>query len=330
MRNPLVFTLCVSLLAAPAWSQTVADAPPEQIVIVGQRPGPGLWKVSKDDHVLWIFGTYSPLPNKMVWRSQQVETVLSQSQEFLGLPSAGVSVGWSNSLNLLTALPFVIGVTKNADGAQLQDVVPADVYARWTPLKEKYIGTDSGIESDRPLFAAQELFSKALKQSGLASDRDVIASIHKMAKEKGVKFTPISASIQLENPRAAVRDFKKTALDDVDCFTKTIDRLEVDIDAMRVRANAWATGDLETMRTLTYPDHDQACKAAFTNSAWVKSLKGAESLQQRQRDIWLAAAEKSLATNKSTFALLPMSQIMNPTGLVAVLQAKGYLVEQPE
>jgi hypothetical protein len=326
----LLTALCLCVLATPAWSQSEPAVEPEKILVVGQRPGPGLWKVSKDDHVLWIFGTYSPLPERMAWRSRQVETVLAHSQELLGLPTAGVSVGWSNSLNLLTALPFALGVKKNADGARLRDVVPAEVYARWTPLKEKYIGADDGIESERPIFAAQELFSKALKQSGLGTDREVITGIQKMAKEKGVKFTPVSASIQLDNPRGALRDFKKTTLDDVDCFTKTIDRLEVDLDAMRARASAWATGDIESMRKLTYPDQEQACKAAFTNSAWVKTLKGADSLQQRQRDLWLAAAEKSLASNKSTFALLPVSQFMNPDGLVAALQAKGYLVEQPE
>lgn len=334
MSHRLLSALCLCVLVAPAWSQSEPAAElahtPEKVLVVGQRPGPGLWKVAKDDHVLWIFGTYSPLPDKMVWRSRQVETVLAQSQEFLGLPTAGVGVGWSNSLNLLTALPFVIGVKKNADGARLQDIVPADVYARWTPLKAKYIGADSAIETDRPIFAAQELFGKALKQSGLGNDRDVVASIHKMAKNAGINFTPVTVSVQIENPRGAVRDFKKGALDDLDCFTKTIDRLEVDIDAMRVRANAWATGDVETMRKLTYPDQEQACKSAFIDSAFVKSLPGAESLDQRRRDTWLAAAEKSLANNKSTFALLPVSQIMNPNGLVAALQAKGYVVEQPE
>jgi hypothetical protein len=334
MFHRLLSTLCLCVLAAPVWSQSEPAAEPEnapeKILVIGQRPGPGLWKVSKDDHVLWIFGTYSPLPTKMVWRSRQVETVLAQSQEFLGLPTAGVGVGWSNSLNLLTALPFVIGVKKNADGARLQDLVPADVYARWTTLKGKYIGTDSDIETDRPIFAAQDLFSKALRQSGFGKDGDVVASIYKIAKSTGIKITPITISVQIENPRGALRDFKKSSLDDLDCFTKTIDRLEVDIDAMRIRANAWATGDVETMRKLTYPDQEQACKSAFINSAWVKTLPGAESLEQRRHDIWLAAAEKSLANNRSTFALLPVSQIMNPTGLVAALQAKGYLVEQPD
>src|SRR4051812_40408060 len=110
MHKRLLPALFVCIFAAPAWAQTESGSgsPPsvasqaessgEKILIVGQRPGPGLWKISKGDHVLWIFGTYSPLPNKMTWRSHQVETVLAESQEFLGLPNAGVGVGLSNSL----------------------------------------------------------------------------------------------------------------------------------------------------------------------------------------------------------------------------------------
>lgn len=330
MRNPLVVTLCASLLATPAWAQTAADAPPEQILIVGQRPGPGLWKVSKDDHVLWIFGTYSPLPFKMVWRSQQVETVLAQSQEFLGAPGAGVGVGFSQAFNLITALPFAIGAKKNPDGAMLQDVVPPDVYARWTVLKKKYLGDDQSIEKERPIFAAPALFGKALAQAGLGNDNHVITAIRQIAKKNNVKYTPTGVTLHLDNPRGALRDFKKSPMEDLECFTKTIDRLEVDLDAMRARANAWAIGDLERMRKLSYSDQDSACNSAVFNSPVMRSLAGAAPLDQRMRDTWLAAAEKSLATNKSTFALLPVSRILDPAGMLAALQAKGYAVEQPE
>ena len=87
-RSLVVLSLC-ALSAAPVWSQTEPPPPPaeqaeqaeqaeavaaedviaETILVAGQRPGPGLWKVSKGDHVLWVFGTYSPLPKKMEWRS---------------------------------------------------------------------------------------------------------------------------------------------------------------------------------------------------------------------------------------------------------------------
>ncbi|WLI89644.1 TraB/GumN family protein [Massilia sp. R2A-15] len=334
MLDHRLTVLCLCLLAVPAWSQNEPPPPVaegEKILVVGQRPGPGLWKVTKDDHVLWIFGTYSPLPKKMTWRSAQVEKIIAQSQEFLGSPSAGIGVGWANSFNIVTALPFVIGFKKNADGAHLKDVVPADVYARWTVLKAKYIGDDSGIESERPIFAAGALFDKALDKSALGSDREVQEQIKKISRQNKIKFTATGFSMQLENPRGALRDFKKSSLDDLACFTKTIDRLETDLEAMRVRANAWAVGDVEVMRKLTYPDQVEACNSAVFNSAWmIKTLPAAGAIEQRLRDSWVAAAEKALATNQSTFAVLPVAQILNPNGMVAALQAKGYQVEQPD
>eukprot|EP01034_Spumella_vulgaris_P036081 gene36081-44497_t len=137
MLKQVLPVLCLILPAASAWAQTEtpppaaaaeataaieaeAEAVPEKILVVGQKPGPGLWKVSKDGHVLWVFGTYSPLPQKMEWRSQQVESILSQSQEYLTPPGASASVGW---LRGLTLLPSLIGVKKNPDGATLKDVL---------------------------------------------------------------------------------------------------------------------------------------------------------------------------------------------------------------
>ncbi|MBC7574127.1 MAG: TraB/GumN family protein [Herminiimonas sp.] len=280
--------------------------------------------------MLWIFGTYSPLPVKMVWRSQQVETVLAQSQEFLGAPGVSIGVGWAQAFNLVTALPFAIGIKNNPDGARLQDVVPADVYARWTVLKQKYIGDDTGIETERPIFAAPVLFQKALAHARLGGDGDVIATITQISKKNKLAYTPTAISLPLDNPRGVLHEFKKSQLDDLACFTKTIDRLEVDLDAMRTRANAWSIGDVELMRKLSYPDQESACNSAVFNSPAMKSLPGTATLEQRMRDSWLAAAEKALGKNQSTFAILPVSQILNPDGMIAALQAKGYVVEQPD
>src|ERR1700723_964152 len=54
-----------------------------EVDVVGEQPGPGLWKVSKGDHVLWLLGTLDHLPRRMTWRSSEVEAALSQSQELL-------------------------------------------------------------------------------------------------------------------------------------------------------------------------------------------------------------------------------------------------------
>ncbi|MFL6710882.1 MAG: TraB/GumN family protein [Massilia sp.] len=323
----------LSICVAPAWAQqeTAQEAgPTEKILVVGQRPGPGLWKVSKDDHVLWVFGTYSPLPLKMEWRSQEVEAIIGQSQELLSAPGMGLSVGWMDTLNIVTALPSLVGARKNVNGESLQEVVPPDVYVRWLPLKAKYLGDDSGVDSMRPMFAAEKLFDKALAQSGLGNDRAVAKRIEDIARQHKLKMTATGFSIPLENPRGALKDFKKSALDDIPCFTKTVDRLETDLDGMRLRANAWAIGDVAKMRALVYPNQAEACRQAMTSSGWMKGLKGAENLEAKGKATWLAAAEHSLATNKSTFALLPVAQAMNQGGYLDALREKGYVVEQPE
>jgi len=321
-----ILSTCAGAQEAPASD----DAPVQNILVVGQRPGPALWKVSKGDHVLWVFGTYSPLPTNMTWRSQQVENALAQSQELLTPPGSALSVGWANSFNVLTAAPFLIGIKKNADGAHLQDVVPADVYTRWSVLKSKYIGNDQGIEEERPMFAAGTLFSKAIRASGLDNGSAIRRRIEELAKNWKIKRTSTTVVLPMENPREAVREFKKAHLEDVACFTKTVDRLETDLDAMKVRANAWSLGDIEAIRKLRFPDQKQSCDAAIMDSKWMGSLKDAANLQQRMNASWLAAAETSLANNKGTFAMLPISDLLNPDGLVATLRTKGYQVDEPD
>lgn len=311
--------------AAPEQQATPEEAAPEKILVVGQRPGPGLWKVSKGDHVLWVFGTYSPLPKKMEWRSREVETILAKSQEFIWPPSPKVPY-----FQIARALPFAIGADKNPGDATLKDVLPPDVYARWLPLKAKYVPNHDGVERRRPVFAAGELFGAALDKNGLGNSRDVTEAIFKIAKNNKLKITEPKVDLSIDSPVKSVRNFKKSSLEDVQCFSKTIERLETDIDAMRIRANAWARGDLETIRKLVFADGGEACHAAVMNSAIMKDQPDIQTLDARLQQAWVAAAEQALATNASTFAIMTLKRILDPKGPLADLQAKGYLVEAPE
>ena len=308
----------------------------DRVLVVGQRPGPGLWKISKGDNVLLVFGTYAPLPANMQWRSQQVESILAQSQEYLAPPSAGATVGM---LRGLTLRPHIIGFRKNPDGAMLRDVVPADVYARWRVLKAKY-GNKDDVESERPYFAAGRLYDARLQHAGLSTSDEVMRSIEKLVKASKIKVMHSHVKLELKDPAKTIKQLKKGAIDDIACFTKTIERMGADIDAMRVRANAWAKGDLAVIRTLSYADNNAACSTAMANSvACSTAMANSAALQdaiaeqeseKRMRKLWLEAAEKALATNASTFAALKLKYILEGNDLVAALQAKGYKVEAPE
>lgn len=322
-----LLALCLIVHFGAAMAQEEPEAAPEQVLLVGQRPGPGLWKVSKGDHVLWVFGTYSPLPQKMEWRSQQVEAALAQSQEYLTPPAAHAKVGFFRGL---TMLPGLIGVKKNPDGASLQDVVPADVYARWLPLKAKYLGENDSIERERPIFAAQTLFSAGLKQAGLTRGSAVDTKINAIIKQHKIKVTETGIRLDMDGASGMLKDFKKSSLADTACFTTTLARLESDIDAMRVRANAWAKGDLEAIQKLSYPDQETQCDDAMLSAEFVKNRPGFQNIKERVREAWVASAEQALSTNTSSFAMLRLSNIVGADSYLAALKAKGYQVDSPE
>jgi hypothetical protein len=324
----IIAAIVFSLAAACAFAQDAApENVAEQIVVVGQKPGPGLWKVSKGDHVLWVFGSYSPLPKKMEWRAREVESILAESQEYLQPPNARADVGFFKSLTLL---PQMIGLKKNPDGAELKDVLPPEVHARWLELKKKYIGEDSGIERERPLFAAGELHRRALDKIGLGSDRDVRERIEKIVKQHKIRTTKTEIQLALDDPSRLLKEFKKSPLEDVDCFRKTLDHLEGDLDSLRVRANAWAVGDIEAIRKLNFAERDISCRDAVFNSQFMKEQASFRLMEERMRDSWLNAAERALAANRSTFAMLQLKDIVDAKGYLAALEARGYSVQKPE
>jgi len=314
--------------AAPAPTQETAADAPAQVVVEGRRPGPGVWKVSKGDHVLWVFGLYAPLPKKMEWDDARVERLVKQSQEVLMQPGSRIEVGFFRQLTLL---PSMMSMEKMPDGATLQQVLPADVYVRWRVLKEKYIGTNADIERSRPMFASNALLEAALDKHGLTPPyRNVAPQIVKIAKRNKVKVTETTIVIEPAEQRRLLDAFKQSQLDDTACFKKTLDNLEGDIDAMRTRANAWADGAIGAIREADYVEREKACDDAILNSDFAKASPELKDMRERVRVRWLQVAETALATNASTFALLGMSTILDPHGYLADLQAKGYTVESPK
>jgi predicted NUDIX family NTP pyrophosphohydrolase len=339
MSKRYACALFLSFLTLPALAQTTAEpepAPavdaaaeptPATVVVEGRRPGPGVWKVSKGDHVMWVFGLYSPLPQKMEWDSARVERLVAKSQEVLTRPGARMEVGFFRGLTLL---PTAIGLDKNPDGATLRDVLPADVYARWQVLKGKYIGDNDSMERRRPIFVAEMLLGAGIGKSGLTQNTGVEEQIVKTAKRDKVKITSTTLGIDVDDPRGLMKEFKKSQVEDVACFTKTLDRLEGDIDAMRVRANAWANGNIAEISSLDYAERDKVCQDAVFNSEFARHSPAIQNLPERIRANWVKLAEKALADNTSTFALLPMKDVVGPTSYLADLQAKGYTVESPK
>lgn len=334
MRWKVLAGLMVSCLAvAPAMGQEsvarttgpIRDEAP--VVVTGAVPGPGMWKVSRDGHVMHVLGTVSPLPKRMEWIPRDVEKVLAQSGEVVFGPSYVVDtdLGFFGKLSLL---PSLIGVRKNPDGKLLRDVVPPESYARWQVLKQRYIGRDGDVEKMRPIFAANELYQAAIEDGGLTGKRIVSPVIDAAVKEHKIKSTHPQVKAKLANPKAALKEFRAESLSDLDCFDKMLRNLETDVGRMTERANAWAVGDIEALRNLPLGDQYQTCQKALMQAS-VAQKNGLANAEAEVRQAWLSAAEAAIANNTVSFAILPMSELLKPDGYLATLQAKGYVIEAP-
>ena len=123
-------------------------------------------------------------------------------------------------------------------GCQLADVLPPELYARWTALKQKYIGRDAGVEKFRPMFAAQELYKRALDKSNLGSSDAVWDQVKKFAKQNKVPVLPVQVSVEVDDPKGLIKQFETTPREaDVACLRTTIERIETDLPGMQQRAN---------------------------------------------------------------------------------------------
>lgn len=344
MRVPLYGMLCLSLLITHHAGAQEAAPPPETavvtdeegviemdaVVVAGVQPGPGLWKVRHGDHLMYVLGTQSPLPKNITWRSDEVDQVLQLADEVLASPgiSVGSDIGFFRGLTLL---PSALKASKNPDGQKLQDILPPELYARWSVLKQRYMGRDGSIEKRRPMIAAFQLYSEALSDSGLREGGVIDPVISAVLKQRKMKRTPTLLEVKLEDPRAALADFRKETLkpEDLACFSKTLDVIEGDLPQVAARANAWAVGDWPALRSGARQDWQQACASAWFNTETARK-RGMSDVEARMQARWMEVAEGALQKNRITFATLPVWQLLKPGGYLEALQAKGYEVEAPE
>lgn len=335
MPRVLTFGLLVLFNLPSAFAQSGQQAATADTVVqldtvsvTGIQPGPGLWKVSKGEHVLWILGTVSPLPRDVRWHSKEVETLIATSQEVLAPPQVEMKAK-VGILGTLALLPSLIGLRNNPDGATLHDVVSAELYARWQLLKQRYIGSSGRVEKWRPIFAALALYNAAMDKNRLTGAEYVRKSVLKSARRARVAITNPTVDIEIEQPRDAIKEFKTGALDDTACFRATLDRIDTDLAAMAARANAWATGDIAALRKLPQSDQAAVCLAAVSESSLARN-RGMTDLDVRLEKKWVDSAITALERNRSTVALLPMRVLFDDNGYLASLRANGCTIEAPD
>ncbi len=287
----------------------------EELVVTGERTGPGMWHVHRGAAQVWILGSMSPLPKGITWRATQVEKVLDGAGQ--ALVQKPFEIGIARILWLLITERSVLMVR---GGKRLKDVLPAELHARFAAQRAKYTDDPNKWERFRPLIAAAFLQQAAFHQVGLSTRLDLGAAVRTLAKKHGVRVEEIKIA-----GVGDVMDALKVLPPATEnaCVDASLVTVERDLPRLLDRAQAWASGNIERIGKLREPAEVDACRAALDSGV------GAADLIARIRRTWVGTIEKYLQTPGVTLVVLNMDMLLEPGGVLDELRALGYDVDAP-
>ncbi len=294
--------------------QQGAPALLDEIVVTGERAGPGMWHVHYGSADVWLLGSLSPLPRGITWRSRQVEQILAGASQVLVQKPFEISMP-----RILWVLLTERSVVFETGGKRLKDVLPAPLHERFAALRRKYTDDPDKWEHYRPIIAAAFLQQAAFRQIGLSMRLDLGAAVRTLAKERHVRVEELKLAgvgDMLDELKTMPADTENT------CFDASLVTMESALPRLIERAQAWVDGNIERLQSLPLPREVDACRDALDAG------HGAE-LIAHMRQAWLFAVEKYLHGTGTTIAVVNLDLMLEHGGLLDELRAAGYQVDAP-
>jgi uncharacterized protein YbaP (TraB family) len=297
----------------------------EVILVRGEQPGPALWKVSSGEHVLWILGTASPLPHKVKWRSRQFEGLLAKSQEVLIADTREIRTNDPREAQAAFDGRYL------PKGQTLKDALSPELYARVEAARKVWRVPDE-LDALRPHAVATHFANAAVWSMNLR----VFPATHRvseLARKAKVKVTPVS----VPDAHASFADSMETLVpgDTAPCVAMVLNAMEDRGAGMKRLANAWAVGDIATLRELA-PIHEISSSMGRQNPEGFACVAAAVGSAQRARrnievqtNAWLEASARALRETESTMAVVPLVELFAADGYLAGMRSRGYEIDEP-
>jgi uncharacterized protein YbaP (TraB family) len=287
----------------------------DEIVVTGERAGPGLWHVYKGTAQLWIFGTVSPLPKDMTWRSKQLEKILDGTDQVL--VAKPFEIGIARALWLLVTQRDLLMV---GHGKRLVDVMPSELHERFAAQRAKFTKDADKWEKFRPIIAAAFLEEDALHAVGLSTRLDLADEVRSLARKHHVRIEEFKIA-GLHDVLDALKTLPPAT--EQKCVAASLATIETGMPRLIDRAQAWATGDVRRIQSLPESSEVAACRAAITVDP------GAGDLYTLLRQTWIENMARHLETTGVTLAVVSMDMLIEPGGFLDALRSRGYTIDSP-
>jgi uncharacterized protein YbaP (TraB family) len=302
--------IAVFCLGSQAWPQTL-----DEVVVTGERPGPGMWHIHRGGAHVWILGSISPLPRDITWRAKQVETVLQSTSQVLVQKPIELSIPRVLWMLIADRKYLMVG-----GGKRLKDVLPPELHARFAVQRSKVGEDENKWEHYRPIIATAFLQQAAFHKVNLSMRLDLGAALRQLAAKHGVRIEEVrvaGASDMLEALKTMPAATERI------CVEASLETVENGLPRLIERAQAWADGNVQRIENLPELKQVDACRNALDAG------KGASDVIGRIRQTWLENIDKHLQADGTTIAVVNLDLLLERQGLLDQLRARGYEIDAP-
>jgi uncharacterized protein YbaP (TraB family) len=211
--------------------------------------------------------------------------------------------------NPTTALTLV-GKAMLTDGRTLDELIAPDLYKQVAARAQKAGIPEVALNRMKPWMAAVSLTAPALEAAGFDTDLGVDRHFFDRAKSAGMERRALeTVAYQFDRLDQMTPGLQAAMLKSV------IADLDTEIANVKTIARAWSLGEINTIERLLL--------AAVTETPELYE----RLLVERNRN-WVAPVERCLKEGTPCFVVVGAAHLVGPHSLVALLEAKGYSVEQ--
>ena len=300
-------------LSAPARAQDETLSPlVEALEVVAKPPGPALWRVTRGASEVVIVGTVSPIAHQQDWDSRRVARALTGARLLLtpARPRTGPVV--LAALLLRDAPRLRVG-----DGSTLNQRLPPALAGRFEADREVARQKAGRYDRWKAGAAGFMLLGDYDKAAGLSRAKPA-QTIERMAKRAGVKTRPMGeVDLGPLIKQAGKLDDDAHEI----CLQVALGELERLASDPRAIGRAWATGDLRTLNRVYRPSAIEPCLSQTT---------AGPALLAKQVAAASDAVQAALQTPGKTVALIDLSLLLRPGGVLDRVAAQGAAVTAPD
>jgi uncharacterized protein YbaP (TraB family) len=262
-----------------------------------------LWKATKGSGMLYLVGSVHLLTKDYYPLNPALDAAFKDSTLLVEEIDLGEMMAAENQLRMLRAGMLPAGQT-------LDKVVSAATMAAVTKRVEALGLPAEPLKRFKPWMLSLTLLGMEWQKAGFEAELGLDRHFYDRAR---AEKKPVQG---LETVAFQISRFDEMTMEEQDrLLAETLNELETQKSAVTELADAWKAGDAEAIEKIVLVDLKSDARLYD------------RMLVSRNRD-WLPKLEAIAAKGRRAFVVVGAAHIVGPDGLLAMLKASGYSVEQ--